>query len=69
MTYKRPSYLMIAIRHLIHAPSLNKIVVIWNDDEQGRSYASSHMPHFLRQHKLSKPVEVVVTRTNDVTNR
>ncbi|KAF5828127.1 exostosin [Dunaliella salina] len=27
------------------------------------------MPQFLREHKLRKPVEVVITRTNDVTNR
>eukprot|EP00967_Tisochrysis_lutea_P075142 scaffold101192_cov22-Tisochrysis_lutea.AAC.2 len=69
MTFKRPAHLMQAIRSLINAPSLNKIVVIWNDDEQGRSYVDSGMPQFLREHKLRRPVEVVITRTNDVTNR
>lgn len=44
-------------------------MVIWNDNEQGRSYASSSMPNFLRTHKLPKPVEVVVMANNDVTNR
>ncbi|KAF5829480.1 glycosyl transferase family 64 domain-containing protein [Dunaliella salina] len=65
MTYKRPAHLMAVINHHVHAPSLHKIVVIWQHTL--KTFHAARLHSALQ--KLPKPVEVVIAGTNDVTNR
>eukprot|EP00200_Dunaliella_tertiolecta_P003787 CAMPEP_0202337988 /NCGR_PEP_ID=MMETSP1126-20121109/450_1 /ASSEMBLY_ACC=CAM_ASM_000457 /TAXON_ID=3047 /ORGANISM="Dunaliella tertiolecta, Strain CCMP1320" /LENGTH=275 /DNA_ID=CAMNT_0048928289 /DNA_START=224 /DNA_END=1051 /DNA_ORIENTATION=+ len=61
MTYRRPTYLNLTVHHLVSAPSLHKIVVIW------QGYKASHLDSQFR--RLPKGVDVVIAGTNNVMNR
>jgi len=65
MTYKRPAHLFRCVNHIIKAPSVLKIMIIWNDHES--NYHQSGLGVLFK--KLSKPVEVHFQRENDVTSR
>eukprot|EP00967_Tisochrysis_lutea_P080342 scaffold110295_cov17-Tisochrysis_lutea.AAC.1 len=55
-TMPRPAHLMAVIRHHVRAPSLHKIVVIWQ--QTAKSLGATHLYSALQ--KLPKPVEVVI---------
>lgn len=65
MSYKRHAHLHRCVGHIIKAPSVLKVVIIWNDHES--EYNHSGLGALFQ--KMSKPVEVRVQKDNDVTNR
>eukprot|EP00894_Picocystis_sp_ML_P001709 jgi/Pico_ML_1/52226/g2962.t1 len=65
MTYRRPTTLVQTITYLMQAPSMEKIIVIWNDVDT--PVADTDLPRLL--HAWPKPVEIAVSRRNDVTAR
>lgn len=65
MTYRRPATLIQTITYLMQAPSMEKIIVLWNDVDT--PVADTDLPRVI--HTWPKPVEIVVSRRNDVTAR
>lgn len=65
MTYKRPETLKRTITYLMEAPSLEKIIIIWNDPNT--SMMGSDLYRLAKN--FAKPIEVVISKQNDVTAR
>ncbi|XP_028414208.1 exostosin-2-like isoform X2 [Dendronephthya gigantea] len=62
LTYDRVSMLFRVLKQLVQAPSLAKIVVVWNNVNKAPPL-ESEWP------KLSKPIEVIETKANKLSNR
>ncbi|KAL3277943.1 hypothetical protein HHI36_013284 [Cryptolaemus montrouzieri] len=62
LTYDRVESLFTLIRRISKVPSLMKILVIWNN--QGK-----HPPPLSEFPKISKPVKIIRTRANKLSNR
>ncbi|XP_063703172.1 exostosin-2 [Culicoides brevitarsis] len=62
LTYDRVESLFTLIQKLAVVPSLQKILVIWNNQKK----APPHINHFP---KISKPLKVIQTKANKLSNR
>lgn len=62
LTYDRLELLFLLINKLIKVPSLSKVLVIWNNQRKDP-------PHSSRWPKLNKPLKVIQTKENKLSNR
>ncbi|CAK9807463.1 Ext2 [Anthophora plagiata] len=62
LTYDRLELLFLLINKLVKVPSLSKVLVIWNNQHKDP-------PHSSRWPKLSKPLKVIQTKENKLSNR
>lgn len=62
LTYDRLELLFLLINKLVKVPSLSKVLVIWNNQQKDP-------PHPSRWPKLSKPLKVIQTKENKLSNR
>ncbi|XP_076750112.1 exostosin glycosyltransferase sotv [Xylocopa sonorina] len=62
LTYDRLELLFLLINKLIKVPSLCKVLVIWNNQHRDP-------PHSSRWPKLNKPLKVIQTKENKLSNR
>jgi len=65
MTYRRPEALVETITYLMRAPSMDQVLVIWNDVNTPLSTTGLH-----KFRKIwTKPVKFIASPSNDVTTR
>ncbi|XP_076297502.1 exostosin glycosyltransferase sotv isoform X2 [Lasioglossum baleicum] len=62
LTYDRLELLFLLINKLVKVPSLSKVLVIWNNQHKDP-------PHSSKWPKLSKPLKVIQTKENKLSNR
>ncbi|XP_020283941.1 exostosin-2 isoform X2 [Pseudomyrmex gracilis] len=62
LTYDRVELLFLLINKLVKVPSLSKVLVIWNNQHK-------NPPHSSRWPKVSKPLKVIQTKENKLSNR
>ncbi|CAK9814560.1 sotv [Anthophora quadrimaculata] len=62
LTYDRLELLFLLINKLVKVPSLSKVLVIWNNQHKDP-------PHSSRWPKLNKPLKVIQTKENKLSNR
>ncbi|KZC05878.1 Exostosin-2 [Dufourea novaeangliae] len=62
LTYDRLELLFLLINKLVKVPSLSKVLVIWNNQHKDP-------PHSSKWPKLSKPIKVIQTKENKLSNR
>lgn len=62
LTYDRLELLFVLINKLVKVPSLSKVLVIWNNQQKDP-------PHSSRWPKLTKPLKVIQTKENKLSNR
>ncbi|KAL6264521.1 hypothetical protein P5V15_004628 [Pogonomyrmex californicus] len=62
LTYDRLELLFLLINKLVKVPSLSKVLVIWNNQHKDP-------PHSTRWPKVSKPLKVIQTKENKLSNR
>ncbi|KAL2712257.1 exostosin-2 [Vespula squamosa] len=62
LTYDRLELLFILINKIVKVPSLSKVLVIWNNQQKDP-------PHSSRWPKLTKPLKVIQTKENKLSNR
>ncbi|KAH0952729.1 hypothetical protein HN011_009892 [Eciton burchellii] len=62
LTYDRLELLFLLINKLVKVPSLSKVLVIWNNQLKDP-------PHFTRWPKVNKPLKVIQTKENKLSNR
>ncbi|XP_011135760.1 exostosin-2 isoform X2 [Harpegnathos saltator] len=62
LTYDRLELLFLLINKLVKVPSLSKVLVIWNNQQKDP-------PHSSRWPKVNKPLKVIQTKENKLSNR
>ncbi|XP_011872758.1 PREDICTED: exostosin-2 isoform X2 [Vollenhovia emeryi] len=62
LTYDRLELLFLLINKLVKVPSLSKVLVIWNNQHKDP-------PHSTRWPKVNKPLKVIQTKENKLSNR
>ncbi|XP_012224952.1 exostosin-2 isoform X2 [Linepithema humile] len=62
LTYDRVELLFLLINKLVKVPSLSKVLVIWNNQHKDP-------PHSTRWPKVNKPLKVIQTKENKLSNR
>ncbi|XP_049955554.1 exostosin-2 [Schistocerca serialis cubense] len=62
LTYDRVESLFTLIQKLVKAPSLNKVLVVWNNQRK-------YPPHPSMWPKINKPLKVIQTKENKLSNR
>ncbi|KAJ4428121.1 hypothetical protein ANN_24135, partial [Periplaneta americana] len=62
LTYDRVESLFTLIQKLVKAPSLNKVLVVWNNQRKAP-------PHPSMWPKINKPLKVIQTKENKLSNR
>ncbi|KAI4504281.1 hypothetical protein M0802_000752 [Mischocyttarus mexicanus] len=62
LTYDRLELLFLLINKIVKVPSLSKVLVIWNNQQKDP-------PHSSRWPKLTKPLKVIQTKENKLSNR
>lgn len=62
LTYDRVESLFSLIQKLVKAPSLNKVLVVWNNQRKAP-------PHPSMWPKIGKPLKVIQTKENKLSNR
>ncbi|XP_011163713.1 exostosin-2 isoform X1 [Solenopsis invicta] len=62
LTYDRLELLFLLINKLVKVPSLSKVLVIWNNQHKDP-------PHSSRWPKVNKPLKVIQTKENKLSNR
>ncbi|PSN40914.1 Exostosin-2 [Blattella germanica] len=62
LTYDRVESLFSLIQKLVKAPSLNKVLVVWNNQRKSP-------PHPSMWPKINKPLKVIQTKENKLSNR
>ncbi|RZF37962.1 hypothetical protein LSTR_LSTR005462 [Laodelphax striatellus] len=62
LTYDRVESLFLLVQKLVKVPSLNKVLVVWNNQHKSPPPSSSWP-------KVSKPIKVIQTKENKLSNR
>ncbi|XP_063236290.1 exostosin-2 isoform X2 [Bacillus rossius redtenbacheri] len=62
LTYDRVDSLFTLVQKLVRAPSLNKVLVVWNNQRKSP-------PHPSMWPKINKPLKVIQTKENKLSNR